>query len=81
MSIECWTDRASKLAAVKVGYSFPEWCAWDFEKADQGGLFLTGAICPLKTRGKNKGKPNYRSHDPKTKRTVYLTKEECAEIY
>jgi len=74
-----WTTRVSERAALKVGFTPGEWHAWLFSKAEQGGVFVTGAVCPKITRGKNKGEPNWKKRDMKTKRTVYLSAEECSE--
>jgi hypothetical protein len=72
MSEECWTLRASRAAAKKVKFPEDKWFGWIFSVADQGGIFITGAVCPPITRGPRKGEPNYRKHDRTTKRTVYL---------
>lgn len=70
-----WIERISARAAEKTGIE--GWHAWLFTHAEQGGLFVTGAVCPLITRGERKGKPNYRKKDTTTKQMVYLSKQEC----
>lgn len=72
---ESWFDRMSKKAAEKVGIE--NWRAWIFTAAPQGGVFLTGAVCPSVKRGPRKGEPNCRVADPATKHTVYLSHDEC----
>lgn len=47
------------------------WHPWIFE-AIKGGVLCTGAVCPMKTRGPNKGCPNFRKHDPSTKTQVFV---------
>lgn len=71
-------DRMNVLAASKV--KTPGWVGWKWECAPQGGLFVTGAVCPLVTRGPRKGKPVYRLADRATQATIYLSKEECADV-
>jgi len=47
------------------------WYGWIFE-AVPGTLLVTGAECPLKTRGPDKGGPNYHKADQSTKLTVAI---------
>lgn len=69
-------DRMELIAREKL--CAPEqWSAWLFTVANQGGMFITGAICPPIITGKNKGKPNYRKRFKSTECTVYLSAEEC----
>lgn len=49
----------------------PGWAVWDFKVIDNG-LLCSGAVCPGITRGKNKGRPNYRKADKSTMRTVVI---------
>jgi hypothetical protein len=73
---ESWIDRMSAVASRKSGAP-KGWRGWIFRKAEQGGLFVTGAVCPPITRGPNKGNPNYRKHDKNTKMVIYLSEQEC----
>lgn len=52
-----------------------DWYPWIFESITNGVL-CTGACCPLITRGKNKGRPNYRKADMSTKQTVVVVRGE-----
>ena len=60
----------------------PEWKAYKWEAfpdcAREPMLYqeLTGGVAPTTTRGKRKGKPNWRKMDKTTKRTVVITVEE-----
>jgi hypothetical protein len=47
------------------------WYPWEFERINNGVL-CTGAVCPLITRGPNKGQPNYRKADKSTKQSVVV---------
>lgn len=47
------------------------WYPWHFERI-ANGILCTGAVCPLITRGKNKGRPNYRKADQSTKMSVVV---------
>jgi len=49
------------------------WFPWKF-RAVTGGIIATGARCPVITRGKNKGKPNYRKADKSTMCEVIIKK-------
>jgi hypothetical protein len=53
-------DKTSAKARELGGFG-PDWHAWYFESV-ANGLLVKGAVCPLKTRGRNKGEPNYRKH-------------------
>lgn len=60
------------------------WIAYRFECCPSGGprvLYyqITGAVCPLVTRGKRKGKPNYDEMDRATRRTLAIPKDEFEE--
>lgn len=51
------------------------WYAWLFEvkECPLGRYFeVTGAVCPLKTRGKNKGEPNWSKKDKTTIKLVQI---------
>ena len=52
-------EKASAIAGIEG------WVPWIFE-AMKGGIVCSGAVCPLITRGPNKGTPNYRKADMKT---------------
>ncbi len=54
-------------AAAIVGLE--GWVPFIFERLENGVL-VTGAVCPLVTRGPRKGQPNYRKRDPKTLKKV-----------
>ena len=58
-----------KEAAKLVGV--PGWVPWVFEVIEDG-LLCRGAVCPEITRGKNKGRPNYRKADKSTMKTVVI---------
>lgn len=53
---------------------------WFFEKLPQIGpaqmIKMIGAVAPVKTKGMNKGEPNWKKMDPATRREVYLEVEE-----
>ena len=57
-------------AAIDIAKT-ENWFPWIFEAA-KGGVVCTGAVCPMKTRGPNKGHPNFRKHDPSTKTIVFV---------
>lgn len=59
-------QRAAAVAGV-VG-----WFPWMFEAAI-GGVICRGAVCPLKTRGRDKGLPNYRRAIKDTAVVVIVT--------
>ena len=61
----------------------PEWGAYELEAIgstadnNKAKLFrVTGAVAPLKTRGKYKGLPNWEKRDMTTVKTAYFTPEE-----
>lgn len=60
--------RAKDIAGVE------NWHPWLFE-CIKGGVLVTGAVCPLVTRGPRKGEPNYRKYDRTTKMTVFVPVE------
>lgn len=60
-------DRNAAEVAGVVG-----WFPWMFEAA-MGGVICRGAVCPLKTRGRDKGLPAYRRADRKTMMVVIVT--------
>lgn len=66
----------SKAAALKAGLEPDEWYGWIFKAVPGKGLFVTGAECPLITRGPRKGQPNLRMADQSTRRRVFLTLKE-----
>ena len=47
------------------------WYPWEFQSISNG-ILCTGAVCPLITKGKNKGKPNYRKYDKSTLQKVLV---------
>jgi hypothetical protein len=60
------------------------WVAWQFRSVrpddnwrrppnEHDMIEVTGACCPLYVRGPRKGKPNYRKHDKRTKRSIMLS--------
>jgi len=59
------STKASELSGVKG------WYPWLFESA-VGGIVCTGAVCPLITRGPNKGQPNFKKKDPATQSIVIV---------
>ena len=74
---EGWMGRVDQVAAPKVGFDPATWRTFIYTKADQGGVYVTGAVCPPILRGPRKGEPNFRKHDKATRRVVYLSSEEC----
>jgi len=62
---ETLEQAAERIAGVEG------WTPWIFE-AVVGGIICTGAVCPLITRGKRKGEPNYRKADMTTYRKVIV---------
>ena len=75
-----WFADVDKLAASKVGFDHATWRCWIYEKADQNGLFVTGAVCPPKLSGPEKGHPNFRKCVSNTKRKVFISVEELEAI-
>lgn len=59
-------------AACQKAIKNKSWYPWIFESAANGYLVCTGAVCPPITRGKNKGRPNYKRADPATKAIVVI---------
>lgn len=57
--IEIWTAYGQKFLKNK------HWYPWHFE-AIAGGILMTGAECPLITRGPRKGQPNFSKKDKST---------------
>lgn len=47
------------------------WYPWQFTSI-HNGVLCTGAICPMRTRGPYKGRPNYRKADKATMLTVLV---------
>lgn len=66
-------ERAAEIAGV------PDWHAWLFERIE-GGVLCTGAVCPLITRGKRKGEPNFKKADKSTKKTVFVPSEKESHL-
>lgn len=58
-------DRAKAIVGIDG------WEPWRFERIENGVL-CTGAVCPVITKGKRKGAPNYRKHDKATLKTVMV---------
>lgn len=61
-----------ELKAQRAAKMGPHWWPWLFEATDNGKVICTGAQCPYKTRGPQKGQPAYRRHDPASKKTVVV---------
>lgn len=59
-----------RLAIKKSGVE--NWYPWLFERATDG-VICTGAVCPLITRGVNKGRPNFRKRDMLTISKVFVS--------
>ncbi len=59
-----------EAAAIKI-QPRDNWYPWIF-RSFVGGVMCTGAICPLKTKGPNKGQPNFRKADKLTKTNVFV---------
>lgn len=74
--VRSYLKRMSDKAALAIGRDPDKWHAWLFTKADQCGLFVRGALCPLKTKGPWKGEPNFRQKNLDTVATVWLGPEE-----
>lgn len=66
--IDKWTEFGQKLHG-------PNWYPWYFEAIRGQGVMMTGAECPLITRGKNKGQPNFKKRDKSTERKVFVPNE------
>lgn len=49
----------------------PDWHPYNFVKI-HGGVNVTGVQCPLITRGRNKGQPNFRKPVPGSRLTVFV---------
>lgn len=64
---------AREKAAMPDTWAIHTWEC--FPKSTDKTLYyqVTGIIAPLKTKGKNKGAPNWRAGDKTTERTVILT--------
>lgn len=72
-----------QCAREKAGMG-PNWKPWAFEclphhPQETELVQVTGAVVPMKTRGKHKGRPNWDKKDPTTIRTVYITLKDHAE--
>jgi len=65
--------------AAKQKVKNPEWYPWIFE-AVEGGVLCTGAVCPLKIRGPDKGAPNYRKADRSTMSRVFVSAKELRKF-
>ena len=80
MRIDLMTEHARELLKAP-----PEWDVYKWEAI--GGsrdtptklLRLDGAVAPAKTRGKYKGRPDWKAADKATERTAYFTPQEHAE--
>ncbi|PZP38411.1 MAG: hypothetical protein DI598_20815, partial [Pseudopedobacter saltans] len=70
--IDAWT----KICQSKVGRN--DWYPYNFEKVT-GGLLCIGAVCPLITRGKNKGEPNFRKKQKHSIDKVYISQKELKD--
>lgn len=73
-----WTNEARRVANLPA-----DWHAWKFAavgrgvstgKGGNGKLRVTGAVCPLITRGPRKGQPNVRKAGRRTSVIIDLTK-------
>lgn len=58
-----------------------KWSGWQFSvfpefPQEMKGVKVTGACCPLRTRGPKKGLANLRRADKSTRREFYILKEE-----
>jgi len=68
--------------AREIVQAAPEWDAFDIEAIQSDGTRNTvmyrvrGAVAPLITRGKRKGRKNWRALDKATDRTAYFTPDE-----
>lgn len=71
--IDKWTEYCQKV----IGRD--NWHPWKFRRVENGVL-CGGAVCPLKTRGKMKGEPNYRKHDPLTVSEVFIPQSELDKM-
>lgn len=69
--------KLSEWGAEKTG--LPGWTAFRM-MAVQGGVMLEGGCFPLISKGKNKGKPNWRKMDKKTRRMLFLDDAEFDQI-
>ncbi|MCM2310305.1 MAG: hypothetical protein NDI84_02780 [Steroidobacteraceae bacterium] len=64
----------------------PEWGGYQFEAIGRSSvstqaklLRVKGAVAPLTTKGKNKGRPNWRKADKATEREAFFTPAEHDE--
>jgi hypothetical protein len=73
-----FTEHARELVAMPPEWDAYEWEAIGRERAsDEAKLIrVTGAVAPLKTRGKYKGYPNWEKLDRGTVKTAYFTPAE-----
>lgn len=76
--MDLYTEHARELLGMP-----PEWDSYHLEAIghtpDDSATKLirvTGAVAPMKTRGKYKGLPNWDKRDPATDKTAYFTPEE-----
>lgn len=70
------TEHARELLGMP-----PEWDSYELEAIGTSGqpakmIRVAGAVAPLKTRGQDKGAPNWRKADPATDKTAYFTPAE-----
>lgn len=68
-----WKPCSLELKAQKLS-GLDNWYAWDFQAID-GGVICKGGVCPMITKGPNKGTPNYRKAEPSTIKTVFVPRE------
>lgn len=65
-----WTPSDLEQQAMSL-VDIEGWYPWKFE-AIHNGVLCTGAVCPIRTRGPYKGRPNYRKADKTTMWTVLV---------
>ena len=69
-------EHARELVAHGPNWRFYEWEAIrDHIRGQLVAMKVTGAVAPLKSRGVNKGQPNWRKLDRSTREVVYITPE------
>jgi hypothetical protein len=69
-----------ELHSLPDNFRFYRWEAGPHAARESLYLQMWGVCCPLKTRGKNQGRPNWRASDKSTERTFVLSTAEQEKV-